>query len=46
MDNHYLKMGLTSIMIICYKDADRKPVVDWYLTNTSSRFNFFLIFLF
>lgn len=32
MKNQYLEMGMTSIVIVCYKDTDGKPVVNWYVT--------------
>lgn len=29
MNNQYHEMGLTSVVFVCYKDPDGKPVVDW-----------------
>jgi hypothetical protein len=31
MDNQYHEMGMTSIVIVCYKDSEGKPVVDRYV---------------
>lgn len=36
MENQYQEMGMTSIVFVCYKDSDGKPVVNMYATNLSS----------
>ena len=33
MKNQYHEMGMTSAVIICYKDDDGKPVVNWYVSS-------------
>ena len=32
MDTQYLEMGMTSVVIACYKDSEGKPVVNWYVS--------------
>ena len=35
MENQFHEMGLTSVVVACYKDSDGRPVVNWYkITQT------------
>lgn len=36
METQYLEMGMTSVVFACYKDSEGKPVVNWYVTNSST----------
>jgi hypothetical protein len=31
MENQYLEMGMTSIVIVCYTDSEGKPVVNRFV---------------
>lgn len=31
MINQFQEMGMTSVVFVCYRDTDGKPVVNWYL---------------
>ena len=33
MENQFHEMGLTSVVVACYKDSDGRPVVNWYETT-------------
>ena len=33
MENQFHEMGLTSVVIACYKDSDGRPVINWYETT-------------
>lgn len=34
MHNQFREMGMTSVVLVCYKDFDGKPVVNWYVRSS------------
>lgn len=33
MENQFHEMGMTTVVFLCYKDSDGKPVVNWYVSS-------------
>ena len=34
MVNQFREMGMTSVVLVCYKDSEGKPVVNWYVRRS------------